>query len=255
MVRARIEELTNDRKGMVAREVALRQEVSEMTSQLRDAERRADAIDLARQTEVGRVKSLQEEIDDMMRRIEDSRRQAALAEEKAAASRDRERSIEQQAESARRDLERERAARGVTDLRLDQSTAESTRKEERLLAQLEREREGRTAAERRASERSISLQTELQEAQRQTAAERRMNERLRQAAKAAAAAYCLRLLVSRNRHLLMHALQVWLVASLEYAVADRVYTVEERARQQLMLQARTFQVRLEALEHSTVTSP
>ena len=64
------------------------------------------------------------------------------------------------------------------------------------------------------------------------------------AARAAAAAYCSRVLVSRGRESLRHAFGGWLEASLRVEMTDRVYEVEERTRQQLMTQARTFQARL-----------
>ena len=69
------------------------------------------------------------------------------------------------------------------------------------------------------------------------------------ATRGAAAAYCARVLGGRGLEGLRRAFGAWLAVALRAEVDDRVYEVEERARQQLMVQARTFQARLELLYH------
>ena len=69
------------------------------------------------------------------------------------------------------------------------------------------------------------------------------------ARKASAATGIRRMMLGRNRGQMAHALTKWFVACAEAEAANQVYTVEERARQQLMMQARTFQAKLEALEY------
>ena len=91
------------------------------------------------------------------------------------------------------------------------------------------------------------MQTELHEAQRKVAETARANERLVLAARGAAAAYCSRMLVSRSVEFKRRAFASWLVAVSCADVDNRVYEVEERARQNLMMQAKTFQSRLELL--------
>ena len=248
---ARVEELSSERKGMIAREVAAQQEATDLAAELREMERQKQNAESTTEAEAGRVEHLEKELNALMRTVHDGRTAQALADETAAASRSRERAMDEAAEMARRELEVERATRISSDLKLDQAHAENASLTARLHGQLEREREGRTAAERRASERTISLQAELQEAQRETLTTRRNNEKLRNNARAAAAAYCLRLLVGRHRDGLARSFARWSVACAESEAADRVYAVEERAKQQLMLQAHSFQVRLEALEYPT----
>ena len=76
----------------------------------------------------------------------------------------------------------------------------------------------------------------------------RTNTELVRAARGAAAAYCSRTLVGRQREVLTSALTRWRVAAVESEAEDRLYAVEERARQQLMLQAQSFHERLDLLD-------
>ena len=93
-----------------------------------------------------------------VRSMGDSRVQISAAEETAAVARRRERDIEEKREEARQELEAERAEHSATALRLEQAVSEREALSGRLGAQLERERERRGAAERRAAEAGISLQ-------------------------------------------------------------------------------------------------
>ena len=245
--RQRLEAIGAERVASRQREVEAEQSVNDLQAKLRDAERRAAGFEASIGTERGRSTHLRDEVDTMLRAVEESRQQCATAEESAAGARARERQAEQRAEDARLRLEAERAAHHDALGRLEQAGSESKALTSRLGAQLERERDGRGAAERRAMEASINLQTELQEAQRQAAQTARENEKLVLAARGAAAAYCSRVLVGRNYEAARRAFGAWLVAVRLAEASDKVYEVEERARQHLVAQARTFQSRLELL--------
>lgn len=52
---------------------------------------------------------------------------------------------------------------------------------------------------------------------------------MKKSARAAAAAYCLRLLVGRNRDVMSYHLSRWLVACAAMGAAEHVYAVEEYA--------------------------
>ena len=157
--------------------------------------------------------------------------------------------MEAAADASRREAEREREGRLAAESRVQAMAKEREQATYRLHAQLERERSGRAAAEKRAAERSIGVQEEVHEAQRQAASAQRETERLAQTSRAAAAAYCLRLLTGRNRGALAHALRAWAVHAAQAGAVDLVFVAEERARQKLVAQAASFQARLEALEY------
>lgn len=223
-LRARLDEADESRRGMIAREAAVGNEASQHKR--------------ARDVESERTRRLCEEVEQLKRSVADGRMQ----------SRSRERTLEESTELARRELALERAARDASEQCTAQVLSENEKLTSRLHAQLERERSGRSAAERRAAERGMALQAELREAQRETAEATRANERQARAKRTFAAAYCLRLLKGRTRERLRHLLYVWLVAAREADAADRVYASEERFRQQLVVQAQSFQARLDALE-------
>ena len=251
--RERLEEVGKERRGMIQREAAFEEEAGERNSRLRDAEKRASVAEAAKDAEAERVKRLREEVEGLVKSVGDARRQVSLAEETAAAARGREREMEQRIELSRVELEAEQAARAESETRLSEYKGHGEKLTSRLHAQLAREQQGKTAAERRAAERTIALQEELNEAQRETGVANRLIERLRFAAQGAAAAYCLRLLKGRGRERLRHAIHAWQFAAVDMDARDRCYATETRARAQLLEQAKHFQAKLEALEYEGMT--
>ena len=246
-MRERLEKIGEERQSSRARELASELAVAEAQAKLREAERKYSVLEASMASERGRGSRLRDEVDVLMRSVEEARQQVTAAEEGAAAARERERQSDHRAEEARAELERERHAHSETTGRLERSGSESAALTSRLGAQLERERDGRSAAERRVVEASISMQLELQEAQRKAAVAERANEKLVLAARGAAAAYCSRVLHGRSVEATRRAFGSWIVAVRCADAANRAYEVEERARQNLMMQARTFQTRLELL--------
>ena len=93
------------------------------------------------------------------------------------------------------------------------------------------------------------MRAQLNESERELNEMRRSNERMVEAARAAAAAYCARSLVSRSRDACRRAFSGWFMAACRTEADERIHEVEEGARQHMMAQARTFQARLELLYH------
>ena len=248
-VSTRLEEATAERRGTAAREAEAEQRASTLSLGQRALECRAVAAEAQAAAEGERVRRLREEIEGLLRTLGETQQQSHVAEQQTAVLRQRERALEEGSEAARRELAAERSAHAAAEVRVETAAKECAVLTNRLHAQLEREREARTAAERRANEYAMSQKAELVEAQRQLAGSQRARERLAQASRGAAAAYCCRLLLSRTRGQLDRALSRWRIAASEADARDRTYAAEERARQQLLQQAQNFQARLQLLEY------
>ena len=245
--RARLEALGAERQAARTREAAAEQTIATLQSKLREVERRLTASETSSEAERERTTRLREEADALLRTVAEMRARGGEADEIAVAARRRERESEERAAEAWRELQAEREAHGLTNQRLEQAASECAALTARLGAQLSREREGRSAAERRATETSISLQAELHESQRELGRVQRECDKLLMASRGAAAAYCARVLLGRRHDALRSFLHRWGVAATAAWATDRVYEVEERARQHLMVQAHHFQTRLDEL--------
>ena len=115
------------------------------------------------------------------------------------------------AEAARREYDGAQKMAEAMVRKLEEAAAESVTRSTRLSTS-SRGR-GRRAAAEEAAESEISMRAQLNESERELNEMRRSNERMVEAARAAAAAYCARSLASRSRDACRRAFSGWFKAA------------------------------------------